>query len=261
MPFNMALISGGRRVYTVAIEAEDLSANFNVESEVISAYGISGTRADDLIILNVAAVNVVAANASVYAIDAHGLHDDAELRIVLTAGALISGRGGKGGNGGLGFWNSELGVDESNPGLVGFDGGTAIRYGCDTNIIGTGTITKGYGGGGGGGGGSSSSSSAHGGGGGGGGVPFGAGGSGGYGLNGSGSAGSAATVSALGAGGAAGGANAGAGGDGGESGTAQQAGDSGTKAGGSAGSDGDAIDTQGFTHSAGGSVTITGSVV
>ena len=70
------------------------------------------------------------------------------------------------------------------------------------------------------------------------------------------------TVTALGAGGAAGGANSGAGGRGGDSTpTSQLVGFSGTKLGGAIGDDGDAIHTQAFSHSAGGGVTITGTVV
>ena len=264
MPFNMAAAGVGGRFFPLSISAEDLSSTYDVESEISSQFGTT-TKKADIIQLTVAAVNVIAATVSGYAIDADGVHDEAQLEIILTTGCLISGRGGAGGNGGRGEWEPETSRDFSSAGSLGENGGTAIRYGCPTTLSGTGTISKGYGGGGGGGGYAADFASAAGGGGGGGGVPLGAGGLGGNDDTSpstqDGVGGNAATTSALGTGGAGGTPNAGDGGDGGESGTAQTNGSAGSKPGGLAGSDGDAIDTQTFSHTAGGGVTIVGSVV
>lgn len=264
MPFNLAIASGGRRTFPLAITAEDLALNYNVEAEVVSQYGLS-TAKNDVVVLTIAAVDLVAASTSGYAIDADGLHDEAEFKLVLTTGCLISGRGANGGDGGRTWWDAEESTDLSSVGSVGSNGGSAIRYGCPTTISGTGTIRKGYGGGGGGGGGAVGDSNDGGGGGGGGGAPLGDGGDGGldFGLGSNvGDPGSAATVTTLGDGGLAGGTNGGDGGDGGDSTpTAQQNGSIGTKSGGAAGSDGDAIHTQTFDHSAGDNVTITGDII
>jgi len=264
MPFNQILLSGGRRFFSLSISAEDLSSTYDVEAEVISNYGISGTIKGDSIQLNVAAVNVVAATTSGYAVDADGLHDEALFEIVLAGGGFLSGRGGDAGRGGLGWWDAEPPAqDRSITGQAGGNGGAAIRYGCDTTLSGTGTVRKGYGGGGGGGGGATSSSNRGGGGGGGGGAPLGAGGVGGGSdpAGNSGSNGTVATVPNNGTGGTEGHVVAGDGGDGGDTGSVAQAGEGGTGGIGAAGSDGDAIHKQGFAHSAGGGITITGPVV
>jgi hypothetical protein len=253
----MAIASGGQRFYALAITSEDLSSTYDVEAEVVSQYGIPNTLAGDIVKLTISAVDVVAATAGGYAIDADGLNAGARLEIVLTTGALISGRGGAGGTGGNGVGDPEIPI--AGDGGDGGDGGVAIRYGCDTTISGTGTVSKGYGAGGGGGA-AATTTDGYGGGGGGGGVPLGAAGAFGTGSTTNGTVGNAATVSALGAGGA-GAATAGDGGDGGESGTAQENGQNGGASGGTAGSDGDAIDTQTFSHSAGGGITIVGAVV
>jgi hypothetical protein len=263
MPFNAPLLAGGRRTFLLAITSEDLASTYDIEGQLVSQYGITGTKSKDLVVLSIAGVNVVAATTSGFALDGNGLHNEANLIIKLTAGALISGRGGNGGVGGNGEYDPEPpGIDLSTAGTSGLNGGTAVRYGCPTEWRGTGTISKGYGGGGGGGGGASggSSSTWHGGGGGGGGAPLGVGGTNGSGLGGDGVVGSTAAVATLGAGGAAGGANAGAGGDGGESGTAQQVGANGTKVGGAAGSDGIAVQTNSHSHTVGGGITVVGTV-
>ena len=263
MPFNSMLLSGGRRIFILdALTVEDLALAYNVEAEVASKFPGITTRAGDLIMLTLGAVDFVASASGGYAIDADGLHDEALFKLTMTTGCQLFGKGGKGGKGGNGFWEPEPpGSDQSSAGSSGGNGGEAIRYGCPTEIDGTGLISKGYGAGGGGGGGATAGN-AHGGGGGGGGMPLGALGSGGSGAQGAGSDGSAATISALGAGGAAGGANAGAGGDGGDdTPTTQQVGANGLQVGGAAGTDGDAIHTQTFSHTAGGGITITGTVV
>jgi len=264
MPFNMAMLGVGGRIFILNISAEDLASNYNIESAILSAYSISNTLPGDIIQLNIAAVNIVAANTSVYAIDGNDLNSLALLTIALTSGALIAGRGGVGGKGGNTIWDNSLG-DLSGSGSPGLDGGTAIRLGCETNIIGTGTITKGFGGGGGGGAGADSGD-ADGGGGGGGGSALANGGAKGIASGDSSSlnegfAGSAGTVSVLGAGGAAGGPQGGPGGGGGDSGTAQQAGSAGTRSGGAAGGDGDAMNSQGNTHSEGGGITVVGAII
>lgn len=264
MPFNMAVASGGARFFLLSIDAEDLAINYNIEAQLISQYGISGTLAGDRIRLNIAGVKLVALSNGTYAIDGNSLHDSAHLEISLTAGAWISGRGGTGGKGGNA--NGDIGppfFDLSQDGNNGTAGGTPIRYGCPTDIIGTGTIERGYGGGGGGAGGASSSTISGAGGGGGGGAPFGGSGGGGSDLLNSndGASGSAAGETTLGAGGA-GGSIGGDGGDGAQNGTSAQSGQgSSGQVGGSAGADGSAIHKQGFAHSAAGGITLIGPVV
>lgn len=268
MPFNMAVASGGRRFFLLQITSTDEAINYNVESQIISQYGVSGTLSGDAIKIEVSAsINLIAANTAVYAIDANDVDPDARLEINIGAGALISGRGGNGGNGGTGFWDTEPPAqNRSTGGTAGSSAGTAIRYGCPTELTGAGTIRKGYGGGGGGGGGASGSiESEAGGGGGGGGAPLGIGGNGGITVNrsgGDGVSGGTATVTADGGGGAAGDAAGGAGGAGGDSAGAAASGSAGGgSSGGTAGSDGDAIHTQTFSHTNSGSATITGTVV
>lgn len=266
MPFNMAMAGVGGRSFILAITAEDLAINYDVEAQISSQFpSAAPTRAADVIKLTISAVDLVASSTSVYAIDGDGLHDDAILNIILISGAFISGLGGKGGRGGDGDFEIEPEpLDLSTVGSPGLNGGAAMRFGCETNISGTGTISKGYAGGGGGGGGATSGSQEHGGGGGGGGSALGDGGAGGIRIGGGaggGSSGDVATVTAKGDGGAAGGANAGAGGDGGDSAGVAVNGSNGTKAGGSAGSDGNAVNSQGFTHSEGGSVTVVGNII
>jgi len=259
MPFSMAAAGVGGRFFPLTLTLEDLSSTYDIEAEVVSNFGVS-TKAGDIIRVTVSAVDVVAATTSGYAIDGNGLDNDARLEIIFTASSYVSGRGGVAGNGGVGSWDQELGIDLSSVGANGNNGGTAIRYGCPTTLSGAGDIIKGYGAGGGGGGGAISNSTEHGGGGGGGGAALGTGGAGGAGSDGTGVAGGTATVTADGGAGAAGGAQAGAGGRGGDSAAAAANGASGTKAGGTAGTDGNAIDTQGFSHTTSG-VTITGAVV
>jgi len=263
MPFNHAIMGVGGRTFILAITAEDLAINYDVEAEVLSAFPTSGgTVRGDVVQLSVAAVDLVAASATGYAIDGDGLHDDAKLFISLTTGAWISGRGGKGGNGGKGEWTvfePPAGSDTSTAGSGGSPSGRAIRFGCETHIIGTGDIERGYEGGGGGGGGAINASNVHGGGGGGGGAPLGLGGSGGIGQP-TGSAGGTATNTADGGGGLAGGAEGGNGGRGGDSVAAGATGSAGTTSGGSAGSVREAITTQGFTNTIAGTVTVTGAV-
>ena len=256
----MAMLGVGGRIFNLApLTVEDLALAYDVESQFASQFpSAAPSIANDRINMTLAGVDFVAASRSGYAIDGDALHDEAILTITMQAGSIVFAKGGNGGKGGDGISDPEFPI--SSAGSVGEDGGTAIRYGCETNIIGTGTITKGYGGGGGGGG-FADISNGYGGGGGGGSAALGAGGALGSGSDTDGVAGSVATTTALGAGGSAGNPSAGDGGDGGDSGTAQQAGSAGSKAGGAAGSDGDAIDSQGFTHSEGGGITITGGII
>lgn len=263
MPFNMAILGVGGRTFILAISAEDLAISYNIEAQIASEFpNAAPTIAGDRINLSIAAVDLVAASMAEYAIDGDGVHDDAILTMNFASGALIAGKGGQGGKGGLASWLNP--IDRSRAGFVGKDGGTAIRLGCETRFIGTGTIEKGYGGGGGGGAGADSSE-AHGGGGGGGGFAHGDAGNGGV-ANGSssnvsGDDGVAGDMLGGGAGGDAGGLAGGPGGDGGDSSDAAQAGTAGNTLGGIAGSDGDAINSQGFTHSEAGGITVTGDII
>ena len=254
MPFNRAASGvGGRRFILAALTVEDLALNYNVESQVASQFpGATPTKARDKILLTLGAIDLVASSATGYAIDADAVHDLAIFNITMTTGGLLAGRGGKGGNGGI------IPVGSGTAGIAGNSGGTAIRYGCVTNIKGTGEIRQGYGAGGGGG--SNDGATKDGGGGGGGGAALGAKGIGGEGLDNNGNDGTAATVAAKGTGGAAV-ATGGFGGNGGESGTAAQAGETVSNAGGAAGSDGNAIDSQGFTRTEAVGITVTGPVI
>ena len=267
MPFNMAMLGVGGRIFNLAaLTVEDLALAYDVESQFASQFpSAAPSIANDRINMTLAGVDFVAASRSGYAIDGDGLHNDAILTINIDASTNIYARGGNGGKGGNGEWDSELSLDLSAAGVAGEDGGTAIRFGCETNIKGSaGLITKGYGAGGGGGGGATSVSAGHGGGGGGGGASLGAGGAKGIDVlegNDDGVAGTAATVLANGTGGAAGGVNAGAGGNGSDVGGAGSAGANGTKVGGALGIDGNAIDSQGFTYSIDGSITVTGPII
>ncbi len=258
----MAGVGGG--IFILNLTTEDLALNYNVEAEVVSQHGVA-TRAGDRVILNLSAVDFVASVSTGYAIDGNDLHNSAKLAIVFATGVWVSGRGGIGGAGGDGEWDLEPpGFDISRAGKVGKNGGVAIRLGCDTELLGTGDVERGYGGGGGGTGGATSNSDAHGGGGAGGGAPLGLGGAKGVDVNqgnDDGVAGTAATNTVKGTGGAAGGANAGAGGNGGEQGTAAQNGGAGRVAGGLAGTDGNAIDKQGFVLTVGAGITVTGPIV
>ena len=265
MPFNMAAAGVGGRIFNLSISAEDLSLSYNIEAEVISKFGIPATRASDRIILSLAAVDLVSSIRTAPAIDGNGLHDSAFLVIDFASGVWLSGRGGNAGNGGRGQWDTEPpGRDISRAGVLGSDGGIALRLGCPTELTGTGDVEKGYGAGGGGGAGATSANDAHGGGGGSGGAPLGNGGSGGVDVNegnDDGADGAAATNTTRGAPGAAGGVNAGSGGAGGDSGNVAQAGSNGLKNGGAAGTDGNAIDKQGFELTVGAGVTVTGDIV
>ena len=263
MPFNMALAGVGGRVFILAqLASEDLALAYNVEAQVISQFPTSGgTILGDEIQLTLSGVDFIAATTTGYAIDADGLDDGAIFTINMIAGSVIRGRGGNAGKAGDGIFDPEPPAeDQSTVGSAGSSGGTCIRFGCKTRIIGTGTIESGHGGGGGGGGGAPLGIE-HGGGGGGGGSPLGTGGLKGLGSSGDGTNGTDATRTSKGIGGAAGGANAGAGGNGGEVGTIAQAGVSGVKAGGAAGADGNAIDSQGFAHSEGSNITVTGPII
>jgi len=281
VPFNQAVAGVGGGLFILDLTTEDLALNFNVEAEVLSKFGVS-TRAGDRIVINLSAVDFVASESGVYAIDGNGLDDNASLAIKFTAGTWLSGRGANGGKGGDAEFDIEESTDISDPGSPGNNGGIAIRLGCDTELLGSGDVERGYGAGGGGGGGAPSSAgkdggggggggdwgpNAGGGGGGGGGAPLGTnrglGGTGGNASGGTGtvngSVGSNATETAKGIGGA-GGNDGGAGGNGAESGTASQAGGSGNAAGGSAGSDGGAISKQGFDLTVDGGITVVGAV-
>ena len=262
MPFNRALMFGGpRNIILAALTAEDLALAYDVEAQIASQFPLlAPSIAGDKIHLTLAGVDFVAASAGGYVIDGDGLHDDAFFTLNIDSSTNIYAKGGAGGFGGLGEWDFESSQDLSSVGFAGGNGGTAIRFGCETNIIGAGgLITKGYGAGGGGGG--NGPPPVGGGGGGGGGAALGSGGSGGLASPGTpGSAGTVATNTANGTGGA-GGASAGAGGDGGDSGGAAAAGSSGSKTGGAAGSDGNAIDSQGFTYSIDGAITVTGTII
>jgi len=267
MPFNRVMASiTGRRFILAALNSEDLELNYDVESQIASQFpGQTPTRKGDQILLTLGAVDLIAASSLGYAIDADSVHDEAIFTITMTTGGLLAGRGGKGGSGG--FADAQINPpieDLSGPGQPGKVGGTAIRYGCITNVIGTGEIRKGYGGGGGGGG-YGQTFPLGGGGGGGGGAALGDGGAGGIakppfdGVD--GNAGTVATVANNGTGGTGGNANAGDGGDGGDTGSVSQAGTAGSKAGGAAGVDGNAIDSQGLTHTEGGGITVTGDII
>ena len=264
----MAMAGVGGRIFNLApLLVEDLALAYNVEAQIASQFpGAAPTKKLDRIVMTLGGVDFVAASRAGYAIDGDGLHDEAILIIKIDASTNIYGRGGDGGKGGDGEWDAEPpGTDLSIAGVSGSSGGTAIRFGCETLIKGSGgLITKGYGGGGGGGGGATGVGNISGGGGGGGGAALGSGGAKGIDQSLSsddGVAGTQATNTANGTGGAAGGAEAGAGGDGGDSGSAAVAGNIGTKLGGSAGSDGNAIDSQGFTNSIDGAITVTGAII
>lgn len=263
MPFNAAmLISSGRHFILDTITSEDLALNYIVEAQLVSQFPASGgSQAGDVIQLTIEGINLVGSLSTIYTIDGDTIDDDAVFNITLETGAFISGRGGGGGPGGRGEWDSEQSSDFSGVGAVGKAGGTAMRFGCETHIFGTGTIENGYGGGGGGGGGATASFNEHGGGGGGGGAPLGGGGNGGLGDDGNGSQGGVATLTLDTGGGAAGGSSAGAGGRGGDSVLGPASGANGTKAGGLPGAVGDAIDSQGFTHSEAGGITVTGAII
>ena len=263
MPFNRAVMFGGARsIILASLTVEDLALAYDVEAQISSQFpGLAPSRAGDKIQLTLAGVDFVAASAAGYAIDADGLHDDALFTLNIDSSTNIYAKGGVGGAGGFGEWDQEESQDLSTVGSAGTNGGTAIRFGCETNIVGAGgLITKGYGAGGGGG--ADGGPPAGGGGGGGGGAALGPGGTAG-GVQPPGSAGSAGTVAtntANGTGGA-GGNSGGAGGDGGDSGGAAAAGTNGSKVGGAAGSDGNAIDSQGFTYSIDGAITVTGTII
>lgn len=266
MPFNMAVAGvSGRRIILASLTVEDLALAYDVEAQLASQFPLlAPSLAGDVIGLTLEGVDFVAASAGGYVIDANGLHDDALFILSIDSSTNIYAKGGAGGVGGQGERDLEPpATDLSTVGLVGNNGGTAIRFGCETQIKGAGgLITKGYGAGGGGGG-SGSSGNVGGGGGGGGGAALGSGGTGGAGIppsDGNGTDGTVATNTANGTGGA-GADSAGTGGDGGDSGGAATAGGAGSKAGGATGSDGNAIDSQGFTHSIDGAITVTGAII
>ena len=266
MPLNRATMFGGpRNIILATLTTEDLALAYDVEAQISSQFpNLAPSRAGDKIQLTLGGVDFVAASTGGYVIDADGVHDDALFTLNIDSSTNIYARGGAGGAGGLGFWDAELSQDFSGAGSAGANGGTAIRFGCETNIVGAGgLITKGYGAGGGGGGGATNIGTRGGGGGGGGGAALGTGGFGGASepSGKEGVVGTIATNIANGVGGAAGGSAAGAGGNGGDSGGASVAGSAGTRAGGAAGSDGNAIDSQGFTHTIDGEITVTGTII
>ncbi len=262
MPFNRAMMMPGPRTFILtSITAEDLSFTYNVEAQVVSQFGISGTQFGDNIMLSIGAVKLLTLSLG---LDADGLHDDAIFTLNIVSGTKILGRGGSGGKGGDAEFDPEP-PHVSNVAFAGSKGkigSTPIRLGCTTFIKGAGgNIELGYGGGGGGGG--DFGPPAGGGGGGGGGAPDALGGSGGFASGGAGptngSSGSAATETGFGSGGA-GGRDAGAGGDGGDVDDTQTAGTSADAAGGAAGSDGKAISKQGFDVTIDGGITVVGAV-
>jgi hypothetical protein len=262
----MAVVGVGGRVFNLApLTSQDLALAYNVEAQFASQFpSAAPSKANDKFIMTLGGVDFVAASASGFAIDGDALHNDALLIINIDPSTNIYARGARGGDGGPGRWNVEIGFDQSGGGDAGSNGGTAIRFGCETNIKGSaGLITKGYAGGGGGGGGATGPSNIGGGGGAGGGAALGAGGTGGIevgpGTN-DGANGTAATRTANGVGGA-GGSPGGNGGNGGDAGGAATNGAAGTSSGGLAGSDGNAIDSQGFTHSIDGGITVTGAII
>lgn len=265
MPFNRALMFAGARTFILAaLTVEDLALAYDVEAQIASQFpDMAPSLAGDKIQLTLGGVDFVSASIGSYAIDADGLHDDALFTLNIDSSTNIYARGGKGGYGGpcAALFPP---IDISGAGEAGEDGGTAIRFGCETIIKGTGgLITKGYGGGGGGGG-NGSVAPGSGGGGAGGGAALGALGDGGDALPPGGLAGAdgtAATNTANGVGGNGGDGNAGDGGDGGDSGSAAQAGTAGGKAGGVVGTDGDAIDSQGFDYTIDGAITVTGAII
>ena len=116
----MAIAGVGGRTFILAITSEDLSINYNVESQILSQFPSSGgTKARDRIQLTISAVDLVASSSSVYTIDGNGLHNLAVLSISLEANTRILAKGGTGGKGG-----SFL-----NDGNAGDVGGSAFSYG------------------------------------------------------------------------------------------------------------------------------------
>jgi hypothetical protein len=259
MPFNMMLAGVGGRTFVLEISAGG-QFSYDIESEVISQYGITGTQAADNVVLNITGTTLIASTStSLPAIDGTNLDPAVNLTINIGASVVICGKGGTGGVGGTAeydFENKEGLVTNGGP---GGNGGVAMKYGCPTTVLGSGTIIKGWGGGGGGAG-RLVVNTPYGGCGGGGGAAYGTAGSGGIATGPAsvnGVAGSSGDLYAGGAGGSY--LSCYAGGDGGGSGGAAQAGSG--SVGGAAGSDGAAIDSNGQTYTHAGTLTITGTVI
>lgn len=263
--WNMAVAAGGR-TFTLTVTA-DRELGMGVEAAVKAQYGISGTIANDRIIIVVeAGVEWTSDTVGQYAIWANNLHDDAHLIIQLDdATSRVGGRGGDGGAGG-----SVLDVTPIFPPCQalgaggGENGWPAISLGCNTTVIGLGTIEMGYGGGGGGGANIGTIGVGEGGG---GGQHKGAAGVAGtiFGSNcveqGAPASGTAGSYVTHGTGGSGHATNA-DGGDGGSDGNAPQAGTTPASggAGGAAGANANAVVLNGFTWTAEAGVTVTGTV-
>ncbi len=259
VPFNSAIVGlGGRRVFILAkLDAEDLATLYVVDTQLEAQFpSLVPALPGDLVQLTLGGFTFVAALADNFCIDAIGLDDEVEFELTLEAGCFIRGRGGEGGDGG----NGEDGPSDPDDGEPGLIGGTAIRLGCPTNILGIGTIERGYGGGGGGAG-NDTGGEGDGGSGGGGGAPLGIGGREGRRDSGTpGDPGETATVLL----GGAGGTRHRNGGDGGSEGIPAEAGSGKTSpppVGGAPGADGDAIDSQGFTVIQGPSIIVEGPII
>lgn len=236
MPFSgaMAISGAGRNITLAKLDAEDLAMLYDVEAQVLLQFpALGASRRGDIINLTIGGHIYVAALPSNYAIDADTVHDEARLVLTFELGVHIHGRGGSGGRGGFGDFEIQ------QNGSLGGAGGTAIRMGCPTDMLGIGNIQTGYGGGGGG---AGAMQVAGGGSGGGGGGSLGGGGAGEF-QN--GQPGTAATVDFGGIGGI--GTNGGDGGQGGNNGSPAEFGENIIGAlGGAPGADGNALDTQGF---------------
>lgn len=251
MPFSAAMTIGGagRNITLAKLDAEDLAMLYDVEAQIALQFpALGASQAKDIINLTLGGHDYVAAVASSYAIDADGIHNEAKLVLTFELGCHIYGRGGIGGRGGYGDF------EISNDGQDGFNGGTAIRLGCPTDMLGICNVQAGYGGGGG----SAGSQAVNGGGnGGGGGAAFGSGGAGFY-QN--GVAGSVATLSLGGDGGSSN--NGGNGGNGGsESFSAQRGQNMSGSLGGEAGLNGNAMDAQAFVYNADPGINFIGAVI
>lgn len=138
---------------------------------------------------------LVASSTSVYALKTGTSHT---AKLTIENNGAILGRGGDGGNGGLGY--SYNAIAHATDGTVG---GVAVHLESDITLINNGTLSGGGGGGGGGEGYVHTGTAYGGGGGGGGGRPYGAGGNGGSTTH-SGTAGSAGTLASEGTGGTGG---------------------------------------------------------
>ncbi|KKK71482.1 hypothetical protein LCGC14_2913470 [marine sediment metagenome] len=124
MPFNRATMMAGPRTFILAsITAEDLDFSYDVETQVVSQFSISGTRAGDNIILSVGAIKLVI--GSLFGFDGDGLHDGAILTLNIVSGTKILGGGGNGGAGGDGEFDPEP-PHVGNSARAGASGGTLL---------------------------------------------------------------------------------------------------------------------------------------